>query len=393
MTSTEQKTINLALQGGGAHGAFTWGVLDKLLEDGRLNVEGICATSAGTMNACAFAYGYYKGGRDKAREVLHQFWEQIHEEGRKYSPVQRMPWEYLPGDWGMDNSMSFFLFDTMTRMFSPYQFNPFNFNPLRNVLERTIDFDELRECDATKLFISATHVKSGKVRVFHAAEMTQDVALASACLPFLFKSVEIDGEPYWDGGYMGNPALFPVFYQTKARDLMIVHINPIEREEEPVSAHDILNRINEISFNSSLLKEMRAIAFVKKLLEHDLLKDEYKKDFKDVLVHSIQADETMRELSVASKFNTDWAFLTYLRDQGRATMEAWLAENYDRIGKEDTVDLHCQFLNSVTKMFENEDGEYTLGQYQRAGQSQTGPSSGAELDVCARPGGGRPAKK
>ena len=357
---TEQKTINLALQGGGAHGAFAWGVLDKLLEDGRLNVEGLCATSAGTMNACAYAYGHMTGGPEKARETLHDFWWNVHLAGQKYNPVKRLPWEKQLS-WNMDSSVAFFLFDSMTRLFSPYQFNPLDFNPLRDVLEKTIDFEALRTCECTNLFISTTHVRTGKVRVFQNEEVTLDVAMASACLPLLFKAVEIDGEHYWDGGYMGNPALFPLFYNTDCRDVMIIHINPMEREETPTSAPDIINRVNEISFNSSLLKEMRAIAFVKKLIEHDLLKEEHKGDFKDILVHSVRADEAMMELSVASKFDSDWDFLTMLRDKGRETMEEWLDQNFKHIGKRDTVDLHGEFLSSLNQIFEDKKDKQAHG--------------------------------
>lgn len=352
-----EKTINLALQGGGTHGAFAWGVLDKLLEDGRIDVEGICATSAGTMNACAYAYGKHKGGPEKAREVLHDFWYGIHKSGQKYNPAKRMPWEgmfsHLNDAWQPDSSYGFFMFDMFTRMVSPYQYNPFDFNPLRDVLEDTIDFDVLRQCDSTKLFISTTHVATGKVRVFKESQIDIDVAMASACLPHLFKAVEVDGEDFWDGGYVGNPALYPLFYDTDTRDVLIVHINPIEREETPKTAPDIMNRINEISFNSSLIQEMRAIAFVKKLVEYDMLKDEYKNDFKNVLVHSIRADKDMRDLNVASKMESGWDFLTHLRDLGRQNMEQWLDKNFDKIGHEDTVDLNEEFLYSVTQAFDN----------------------------------------
>jgi len=357
----EQKTVNLALQGGGAHGAFTWGVLDKLLEDGRINIDGICATSAGTMNACAMAWGMHKGGNDGARQALHDFWKNISDAGQKANPIPKMPWEkFMPQSGWMktDDTLSFFLLDSMTRLFSPYQLNPFDFNPLRDVLEETINFDELRECDCVKLFISATHVHSGKVRVFDTQEIDLDVVMASACLPYMFKAVEVDGEDYWDGGYMGNPALFPLFYETDTRDVMIVHINPMERNETPKSAHDITNRINEISFNSSLLKELRAIAFVKKLIENDMLKDKHKDDFTDILVHSVRSDEVMTSLSVSSKFSSEWDFLTDLRDKGRNTMTAWLEENYYDIGIRDTVDLHGEFLNSNTKIFENHHGDH-----------------------------------
>ncbi len=353
---TKKKPLNLALQGGGAHGAFAWGVLDRMLEDGRLAVDGICATSAGTMNACALAYGMHRGGPDKARECLHDFWWNIHQAGSLFSPIRRMPWE-RSWSWNMDNSLSYFMFDTVTRAFSPYQLNPLDFNPLREVLAETIDFDVLRACERVKLFISATHVESGKVRVFDTAEITLDVALASACLPFLFKAVEIDGEYYWDGGYVGNPALYPLFYRTESRDIMIVHVNPLNRPELPTSAPDIMNRVNEISFNASLLHELRAIAFVKKLIEHDMLKDEYKDGFKDILVHSIRSDGALCDLSVASKFDTDWEFLTYLRDKGRAVMQDWLDQNYDAIGVRTTVDMNKEFLRSVTDMFEGTHGK------------------------------------
>ncbi len=342
--------VNLALQGGGSHGAFAWGVLDRLLEDGRLGIEGICATSAGTMNACVLAHGLQKGGPEGARTALHDFWRDIHRAGSIFNPVRRNLWERLLGI-GMEHSIAYNYFDSLTRVFSPYQFNPFDINPLRSVLSDAVDFEELRHCDSVKLFISATHVKTGKVRVFDTPNLSLDVAMASACLPFLFKAIEIDGEDYWDGGYVGNPALFPLFYETKTRDVVIVHINPMVRSKTPKTAPDIMNRLNEISFNTSLLKEMRAIAFVKKLIEHDMLKDEYQSQFKDVLVHSVRADKDLCEFSVASKLDSSWKFLTKLRDRGRERMGLWLAENYDAIGERDTVDLHEEFLNSTTQFF------------------------------------------
>jgi NTE family protein len=357
------KTINVALQGGGAHGAYAWGVLDKLIEDGRLKIEGLCGTSAGTMNACAYAYGKYTGGLDQARQSLHDLWWNIAQAGAKYSPVKQLPFENLLNgsfngafngsskNWNMDNSPAFALFDTFTRMVSPYTWNLFDFNPLKDTLEKVIDFEVLKQCRCTKLFISATHVQSGRVKVFHADEISIDVALASACLPFLFKAVEVDGEDYWDGGYMGNPSLFPLFYETESRDVLVVHINPLERKETPKSSPDILNRINEISFNSSLMKEIRAIAFVKKLVEKDMLKDEYKHQFKDVLVHSVRADKALCDLSVSSKFNTDWQFLCDLRDRGRDTMSEWLDEHFDKVGKQDSIDIHGEYLRSLHKIF------------------------------------------
>lgn len=345
-----EKTINLALQGGGAHGAFAWGALDALLEDGRLEIESVCAASAGAMNACVYAYGKVLGGKEGAREKLHDFWWQVHRAGQLSNPIRQMPWEQMFTK-SMDQSLFYNMFDGLFRTFSPYQLNPFNFNPLRDVLEQTVDFEELRHSNNTKMYISATHVQSGKLRVFNTPEISLDVIMASACLPFMFKAVEIDGEDYWDGGYMGNPPLYPLFYDTDSDDILVVHINPLERPETPKSAPDIMNRINEISFNSSLIKDMRAIAFVKKLLEHDMLKEEYRDSFKDVLLHSLRAEKSMSDLSVASKFSSDWGFLTKLRDEGRENMFQWLDKNYAKVGVASTVDLNGEFLNTVEEMF------------------------------------------
>jgi NTE family protein len=233
-------------------------------------------------------------------------------------------------------------------MFSPYQFNPTNFNPLRQVLEESVDFDELEKCQTTKLFLSTTNVRTGKVRVFRTEEITSDVVMASACLPMLFQAVKIGNDHYWDGGYMGNPALFPLFYHTQSRDLLVVHINPIEREELPTTAADIMNRLNEITFNSSLLKEMRAIAFVTKLIEEDWLQEKYKCKLKHLIMHSIRAEGVLSDLSVASKFNTDWYFLLYLRDLGRDEAGKWLKQNFASIGKRSTIDVRSEFLDLGT---------------------------------------------
>ncbi|THB71176.1 MAG: patatin-like phospholipase family protein [Gammaproteobacteria bacterium] len=341
----KKKVINLALQGGGAHGAFGWGVLDKLLEDGRVDIEGVCGTSAGSMNAVVYAYGKMRGGVDRAREDLERFWKQISQFGNKLSPVQKMPWEAFSDNANMDNSLMFNVFESFIRVMSPYQFNPFNFHPLKVILQDSIDFEELHACKCSKLFISATNVRTGKVKVFINEEITMDVVLASACLPFLFQAIEINGENYWDGGYMGNPALFPLFYHTDSRDVVVVHINPIERNELPKKPNEIFNRVNEITFNSSLLKELRAIAFVNKMLDQGWIKDEFKDRLKHMLVHSIRADKAMCDLSVASKFATDWKFLKKLRDRGRKVAQLWLDENYASLNKESTVDLYCEFLD------------------------------------------------
>ena len=343
--SPDKRPINIALQGGGAHGAFTWGVLDRILEDDRLDIDGISGTSAGAMNAAVLAYGRMMGGAQGARDALASFWRDISHAGRLYSPVRQMPWEAWFGGFNMDQSPAFALFDAVTRSVSPYQFNPFDFNPLRDIVAANVDFETLATCKNTKLFIGTTSVRTGKVRVFNTAEMSLDVIMASACLPFLFKAVEIDGDHYWDGGYSGNPALFPFFYRSRCNDILIVHVNPIIRPDVPTTAPDIMNRVNEVSFNGALLKELRAIDFVRKLLDEGWLKDEYADRLRRIYVHSVRADAVMCDLSVASKFNVDWDFLTHLRDRGRAVAETWLAAHADDVGQRSTVDLKAEFLN------------------------------------------------
>jgi NTE family protein len=345
-----RKPINLALQGGGAHGAFAWGVIDRLLEDGRIDIDGISGTSAGSMNAVVFAYGRLKGGRDGARAALERFWKAVSEAGQRFSPIRKTPWESMLSGWHGEANAAFEAFKLMTSALSPYQWNPFNLNPLLDIVKEHVDFDALNRCQRTKLFLSATNVRTGKVRVFNTHEVTPAAVMASACLPFLFQAVEIDGEAYWDGGYMGNPSLFPLFYGTTTRDVLIVHINPIERHATPKSPVEIYDRVNEISFNASLIKELRAIAFVQKLIDEGWLKEEYRRKVMYVLVHSLRADEALADCSAASKFEHDWRFLTDLRERGRAAAGAWLAANFEAIGKRSTVDLRREFLNSGSEL-------------------------------------------
>ncbi len=370
------RTINLALQGGGAHGAFAWGVLDYLLEDGRLRFDGVSGTSAGSMNAVVLAYGLHKGGGDGAREALANFWRAIAEAGALYSPLRPMPWESQAAHWNNDASLAFQFFKNLTNTFSPYQLNPTNFNPLRDILEAQVDFEELHHCQKTKLFLSATSVETGNVRVFNTHEITVDAVMASACLPFLYQSVMIDGEPYWDGGYMGNPSLFPLFYNTESRDVLIVHINPIIRRGTPTTQHEIEDRLNEVSFNSSLIKELRAVAFVQKLLDEGWLKDEYRDQMKYVLIHSLRADKSLSDLSASSKMCTDWGFLELLRDRGREAAREWLEQHFDDIGKRQTVDLRGDFLNSGSEM-----------------KSAPAPTKPAAAAKAARPAPAKPLRK
>jgi NTE family protein len=333
------KTINLALQGGGAHGAFAWGVLDRFLEDERLAFEGVSATSAGAMNAVVLADGLARGGRPAAREALATFWGRIAEAAR-FSPLQPLPLEKLMHDHSLSLSPAFFFFDLMTKVLSPYQFNPFNFNPLRDTIAKSVDFERVRN-GPLKLFLCATNVRTGKVKIFTQNEMCADRTLASACLPFMFQAVEIEGEHYWDGGYMGNPAIFPLIYDCKSSDVVIVHINPILRDEVPKTAHEIMNRVNEISFNSSLMREMRAIAFVSKLIDDGDLNGN---KLRRMLIHAVDTDDFMRELSVTSKLNADWEFLCHLRDVGREAAGKWLAANFDSLGTQSTIDIRDKYL-------------------------------------------------
>lgn len=338
------KRVNLALQGGGAHGAFGWGVLDYLLEDGRIAFDGVSATSAGAMNAAVMAYGMSQGGPDLAREKLESFWRAVSRAGGLLSIGTGPALDQFKDAADAASWAGFAWLDAMTRASTPYDFNPFNLNPLRDILEDLVDFDALRACPHTNLFVCATNVRTGKAKIFKTRNINSDVVLASACLPLLYQAVEIDGEHYWDGGFMGNPSLWPLFYSAESRDIVVVHLNPMERPALPVRPAEIANRINEISFNSSLLKEMRAIAFVQRLISQDMLRDEHKHRYRHVLFHSIRCDKSLRDLSVASKYNTNWAFLQDLRDRGREVARNWLDASWSAINERSTVDLQAEFL-------------------------------------------------
>ncbi len=346
-SNNSNKAINLALQGGGSHGAFTWGVLDALLEDGRLQLEAISATSAGSLNAVALADGLRKGGKnpaDGARQALTDLWRAVANAGR-LNPLQP-PWldAFMRGvqqSAQMEWSPPHLWATAMLQMFSPYQLNPLNLNPLRQSVQAQVDFEALQQSSPVKLFLSATNVETGKIRVFSGAEISLDAVLASACLPTLFQAVEIGGEHFWDGGYMGNPAIFPLIYESVAADVLIVHVNPILRRGVPRSSAEIANRVNEISFNSSLMREMRAIAFVTSLIDRGKLQPE---DARRMRIHSIRCDELMAAQAVESKIDTAWPYLTELRDAGRQQACAWLDEHYAKVGAESSVDIRQEFL-------------------------------------------------
>ncbi len=334
------KSINLALQGGGAHGAFAWGVLDRLLEEDGVAFEGISATSAGAANAAVLAYGLAYGGRSGAQEALRDFWQEI-ASAALLSPFQPSFYDRLTGNRSLEASPAYMLLHMLTHIVSPYDLNPMNFNPLRGVLEKIIDFELLRRSSEMKLYLSATNVRSGKIRIFENCDMSPEVVLASTCLPYLFQAVHIDGEYYWDGGYMGNPALFPLIYGCQSQDIVVVHINPITRPDVPTTAGEILNRVNEISFNSSLMREMRAVEFLNRLIEEGRLRDTH---LKQIRLHAIEADDVMQTLGAVSKLNADWDFLLDLHAIGRERAEAWLQREFPEVGIKSTVDVHSRYL-------------------------------------------------
>jgi NTE family protein len=339
-SASAKKSLNLALQGGGAHGAFTWGVLDRLLEDERISIDGISGTSAGGMNAALLCYGMAKGGRTEARAMLEKFWKRV-SQAAAMTPLQPSIFDKMIGSHDFAMTPSFMAMEFMTRVFSPSQLNIFDINPFRDILEDLVDFDVLRKFKDIKLFINATNVRTGKIKVFDSNKLTIEMLLASSCLPFLFKTVEVDGEPYWDGGYSGNPALFPLIYECLCKDIMVVQVNPIHIQQVPTSAHDILDRVNEISFNTTLMREVRAIAFVSKLIDNGKVKSD---EYKSMKIHVIEAEEIMAGLGHASKFNADWEFLRHLKDVGRQSADEWIQKNYDKIGVESSIDVKEYFL-------------------------------------------------
>lgn len=373
-----RRPVDLALQGGGAHGAFTWGVLDRLLEERSLVIAGVSGTSAGAMNAVALASGLMEGGRDGARAALRRLWERVarmapwrdglrdasHAAGADEADAQAPPLPWLaswpaPGRawaelWTAPSQawargVHAWWSDSIARTWSPYQLNPLNLNPLRDMLAQAIDFDSVRRCDKLQLFISATHVRSGRLRIFRQHELTADVVLASACLPLLFQAVEIGGEAYWDGGFAGNPSLLPLITESPADDLLLVQINPHLRESVPTTALDILDRMNEVTFNTSLLKELRSIALMQQLIKaegrpgHHYREPTFQR-VESLRVHRIDGGERLAALGAASKTDTRWSFLSRLHGLGREAAGHWLDVHGADLGRRSTVDLGKELL-------------------------------------------------
>ncbi len=325
--------VNLALQGGGSHGAFTWGVLDRLLEEPGLAIDGISGTSAGAMNAAVLSSGFLAGGADGARQALEAFWRGVSDAAR-FSPFQRGPLDVLLGRWTLDNSPLFVAMDVMSRLYSPYDLNPHGRNPLRSILCRVIDFDRIAD-SPIRLFITATNVRTGRGRVFRNETVTPDVLLASACLPTMFQAIEIDGDPYWDGGYSGNPTITPLIRELDSDDTILVPINPVERPGTPHSARDILNRLNEVSFNAVLLKELRMIAMMRQVADPGHAEGAR---WARMRVHLVP-NPVMADLGYSSKLNAEWSFLSMLREEGRKACDGFLAAHRDSLGKRSTIDL------------------------------------------------------
>jgi NTE family protein len=325
--------VDLALQGGGSHGAFTWGVLDRLLEEPWLEIDGVSGTSAGAMNSAVLAAGFAKGGAQGARAALENFWRGVSDAAR-FSPLQRGPLDILLGRWTMDNSPAYLMADMMSRVISPYTLSASGNNPLRDVLAKFIDFDQIAQ-SPIKVFITATNVHTGRGRVFRNDCITPEVLLASACLPSLFQAVEIDGEHYWDGGYSGNPTLTPLVRHCKADDMILIPINPIERAEVPRTAAEIMNRLNEISFNAVTLKELRMIAMLRKVVDAG---DSEGAEWANLRLHRV-GNDIMTTLGASSKMIAEWPFLTMLRDEGRKSAQAFLDAHALDLGKKSTMDI------------------------------------------------------
>jgi len=340
--SAATKPINLALQGGGAHGAFTWGVLEQLLNDERLRIEGISGTSAGAINAVMLADGLARGGRTEAQKRLADFWRAASSAGN-LPTLQRAVMERLLSFTPLEGSPVQAWLDALSRYFSPYDINPLNINPLKDLIERFVDFEALRAYSDLQMFISATNVQTGRVRIFPRDKITADAVMASACLPLLFRAVEIDGVPYWDGGYLGNPVIFPFFRTTKTEDVLVVQINPLVRHATPTSASEIMNRINEITFNSSLISEYRAIDFVVRLIDQGRLpRGTGRGQYRRINVHRIVLDRFGTHFDAFSKLSTDYDFFEMLRVSGRRAARRFIDEHFEDIRVKCTVDLRAE---------------------------------------------------
>jgi NTE family protein len=349
-------SVDLALQGGGSHGAFTWGALDRILEDDGLDIRGISGTSAGALNGAVMLSGYVKGhvegdgseqaARAQAQKALRDFWRDVSSHGPIFSPLSIQSNGTLKPEFNFDQFPVYQWMNMFTRAFSPYEFNPLNLNPLKDVLVRHVDVDALhtgcQQCGIS-LFVTATSVRTGQAKLFTDAELSIEALMASACLPFVFQAIEIDGEAYWDGGYTGNPALYPLIYNTDANDILLIKINALHRDETPTRSMDIIDRLSEITFNTSLIGELRAIAFVKRLLSDQKLDPGR---YKSLNMHMVADDDGLMPYNASSKFNSDWAFLQQLHDMGYAAADKWLVAHKGDVGVRSSLDVEGVFLSA-----------------------------------------------
>lgn len=333
------KKVAIALQGGGAHGAFTWGVLDRLLEGDLFEIEGVSGTSAGGMNATALIQGLMQGGLEGARESLSTFWHEI-SELEHLSPFRMSEMHKYFHEYNLASSFMFKTMKFIQTFISPYQMNPFNINFLRDFLSRFFDFENLRQFKDSKLFLCATHVTSGKLRIFKLPDLKLEVMLASACLPSLFHAIQIDGEHYWDGGFVGNPAIYPLIYECQTSDIIVIQLTPTYRKKLPYTSLEIVDRHKEITYNACLMREMRSIIFVTDLLDKGIIPEGA---VKRLNVHLIRDQELFQDLDISSAFNTNWEFLVHLFDAGRKAGDEWIRKHYEDVGKRGTAELKKDF--------------------------------------------------
>jgi NTE family protein len=343
------KKMNLALQGGGSHGAFTWGALDSLLADPRVAFEGLSGTSAGALNAVALASGWaqaQQAGRDPregARESLSRIWSEISRwdhYGALHRNLSSMFWGGLPAQLVPTNQVG----KAWMSLWSPSQVNPLDINPLRSLLEREIDFESIARSPELKVFVSATHVNTGKAVIFGGDQLSAKAVLASACLPTLFKAVEIDGEHYWDGGYSVNPALTPLIDSCDSPDIMLVQINPLRRDQRPDTVPDIMDRVNELTFNASLLTQMRSIDMVNRLLQSGALKGAR---CKTVWMHRLDGGTAMHAYPASTKGSIDPSMVKALFELGRKAATEWLSRHYADVGQRSTIDIRRDYLDDT----------------------------------------------
>jgi NTE family protein len=336
----QDKVVSLALQGGGSHGAFTWGVLDRLLEDERIAVEAISGASAGAVNAVVLAHGYAQGGREGAREALSAFWQRV---------SAKAPFNFMPDDMqafdalGLSGMLPGMML-SLTRVLSPYQLNPFDINPLRDILAEQIDFEHLRRAGRIKLFVAATEVASGKLRIFRNKQISLDAVLASACLPALHHAVEIDGQAYWDGGFTANPPIFPLLHQSRARDIVVVLLHSHPKKAVPNTADEIFARLTEIGFSSALFTELQGIALAQREAQQAwLVFGKLERRLRKLHVHLVDAPDFMSRLSGLSKLNTQSAFIKSLFEEGRKQGETWISRHFQHLGVASSFNL-AQYL-------------------------------------------------